>query len=126
MGYNLYAYAHTRNVKRIDIMSIGDWNYQLSTQSPAGVGRITQLVAIFEKKKPAPLIFTWKPDKYIPAAHFTALKNGEDFSLDLRISGTDGSFFYLFFAQCKFMKALTKSGTVTVEATCNNFSKEAK
>ncbi len=130
MGFKMYAYAHARDVKVITVTSIADFRNEISEKTPSGNGVITDLATSFKNMKtPAPFNFTWKADKHVPATLFTALKYGEDFTLELTIAEVDDNNsprtrFDFNFYQCKFMKARVRSGgKVKVEATYGLFRK---
>lgn len=129
MGYQMYAYADARDVKNITVTSIASFRNEISEKTPSGNGAITRLASDFKHMKtPAPFKFTWKPEKLIPKTLFTALKYGEEFTLELRIKETGDNdklqtSFHFDFHQCKFMKARMKGDKVTVEATYGHFSK---
>lgn len=117
--FNLYAYAHTREVKVIDMFSIADWRNEVSEKNAADSQAVTDLAASFKGMnhgdKRSPFNFTWKPSKHIAASHFTALKPGEDFTLELRIQILDADKSIKFrvlwnFYQCQYQKSSRKSG----------------
>ncbi len=126
----MYAYAHARDTKNINVLSIADYRNELSVQTPSSSGLITAMGEVFKNmKRPAPFIFVWKAEKLIPETLFTTLKRGEEFSLDLRIleideKGNSRSSFHFDFAQCSLIKTRILSGRrVKVEATYNYFRK---
>lgn len=124
----MYAYAHARDVKLITVTTIAGVRSEISEKTPTGNGLITSLATGFKSMtKPAPFSFIWKPEKNVPAALFTSLKYGEDFSFELRILELDGdnlrSSFHFNFYQCKFLKSRIQRGKVKVDGTYGIFEK---
>lgn len=128
--YRLYAYAHTRDVKVIDLFSIADWRNEISEKTKPDTGVVTTLESSFKamnaNDKRGPFSFIWKPNKHIPASHFAALKPGEDFTLELRIQLIDESKSVKFstrwnFYQCHYQKSRRKGAMHKVEASYGLF-----
>ncbi len=128
--FRLYAYAHTREVKNINLFSIADWRNEVSEKTTPDTGAVTTLAASFKAMnvddKRGPFSFIWKPDRYVPASHFSSLKPGEDFTLELRIQLIDDSKSVKFhtnwnFYQCHYQKSRRKGGMHKVEASYGLF-----
>lgn len=129
--FRLYAYAHTRQVRNIDLFSIADFRNEISEKTKPDTGAVTNLAASFKATnvddKRGPFSFIWKPNKHIPPSHFNSLKPGEDFTLELRIQLIDDAKSVKFrtfwnFYQCKYQKSSRKRGGMyKVEASYGLF-----
>ncbi|HLA96268.1 MAG TPA: hypothetical protein VK612_11150 [Pyrinomonadaceae bacterium] len=131
--YKLYAYADgSVGTRVIQLYSIGDWRNEISEKTDTDSGAITSLSGTFKAMKlPAPFNFTWKPNKDVPASHFSSLKYGAEITLELRIQVKEGdnvrSSHHFNFLQAKYLKSKrVKGGMHRVEASYNYFEVSAE
>lgn len=124
MGYLMHAYAGDGAFTRvITITSVGNYQYKIDQQTPSASGVITTLsMAFANAKKPASVIFTWKPDKDVPASLFLKLFSGE-FALELRVvEAASRNASELNFYRCKLIRhGSAGNGEVKIEASYMSF-----
>lgn len=129
MGYWMFAQAGDGGMTRnISVTSIANNQKEINEQTPSGNGGISSLAAMFKNaRKPAPVIFTWKPDdKGVPRSLFTQLFGKGEFALELRIvdSNSRASSRFNFYG-CKLLRPqpqLTRNGQIKIEATYKFFN----
>ncbi len=89
--FNLYALVHGNGLdKMMDIFSVGNFQYELSEKTIAWDGDLLKLQESFKAMiTPAPMNFSWRPNKHFPATLFTSLKPGHEFTFELRVQIRD-------------------------------------
>lgn len=122
MGYWMFAHAGDGAMTRnITVTSIANNQQEVNEKTLSANGAISSLAMMFNSaKKPAPVIFTWKPDsKGVPKSLFTPLFGRGEFALELRIvdSNSRASFPFNFY-RCKLFRSQpTRDGQIKIEAT---------
>src|SRR5688500_20282973 len=126
--FYLHAQVHGKGLdKMMDIVSVGNFQNELSEETTAFDGSLLKLYDTFKAMKtPAPMNFSWRPSKHFPASLFTSLKTGHEFTFELRVQIRDQNKnlkgkWRLNFYSCKYQKSYQKNGKIKVEATYNSF-----
>ncbi|MCC7308123.1 MAG: hypothetical protein IT173_11195 [Acidobacteria bacterium] len=122
MRYWMFAQAGDGAMTRnITVTSIANNQQEVSEKTLSANGAISSPAAMFKNaKRPAPVIFTWKPDSNgAPKSLFAPLFDRGEFALELRIvdSNSRASFHFNFY-RCKLFRSQpTRDGQIKIEAT---------